>query len=277
MPTPGGPIKQRMGAFLLPASPADRDVLDDALLDLFEAVVVFVQAAPCLLDRELVGRALAPRHVGQPLEVGARDVVLRGLRLHGGQAPELLARDLLHFVGEARVAEPLAELLDLVLFAALAELLLDGAHLLAEDVLALGLALVGDHRGDFALHAQELELPVDDGEDGAHARLGLECLEDLLLVGDARLLHGEVRRDEIGQGPGLSDVVEDGRRLPRKVRQEREDVARPLAQARAEGVELDVSLEILGNAPRALHAWSRRSSAAWCRMRKRARPFKTTE
>ncbi len=204
--------------------------------------MVFVEAAPRLLHVELERRGLLPWHVGEPLEIRARYVVLGGLGLHRGEASDLLAGDLLDFVGQPGGAEALAELFDLVFLAALAELLFDGAHLLAEDLLALRLAFVGDHRRHLALHAEELELAVDDGEDGAAAGLRLECLEDLLLVRDAGLLDGEVRRDEVGQGAALADVVEDARSLPREVREEREDVAGAFAEARAEGVELGVAL-----------------------------------
>ena len=122
----------------------------------------------------------------------------------------------MHLLGQPGAAQALAELLDLVVLAALAELLLDGLHLLAEDVLALGLALVGHHRADLLLHAKELELPAHDRRARrARAPCGVEGLEDLLLVGDARLLGRQVRRDEVGQGAALAHVVEDARGLAR--------------------------------------------------------------
>jgi hypothetical protein len=78
-----------------------------------------------VVDVELVGRGLAPRQVGEPLEVGARDVELGRLLLHPGEAPSCFARP-----SAPRRAEPasasFAELLDLVVVAPLAELLLDG-------------------------------------------------------------------------------------------------------------------------------------------------------
>ena len=87
---------------------------------------------------------------------------------------------------QLRAADALAQLLDLVVVAALAELLPDGLHLLAEDVLALRLAhLLLDHGGDLVLHAEHLELAPDHGEHEAHALLHVEGLEDLLLVADA--------------------------------------------------------------------------------------------
>ena len=151
-------------------------------------------------------------------------------------------RDLLDLGRQLGAAKPLAELLNLVVVAALAELLFDRLHLLAQDVLALRFAhLLLDHRGDFLLHAEHLELAPDHGEDEPDARLHVERLQDLLLVGDGRLRLREVRGDEIGEGARLANVVEDARGVARKVRHEAEHLARRLAQTRAERVELDVA------------------------------------
>ena len=151
-------------------------------------------------------------------------------------------------LAEAGQPELLSELLDLVVVSPFAELLLDRPHLLAKDSLALVFPLVGHHRRDFLPHAEELELPLDDVGDGADARLRVERLEDLLLVGDAGLLEREVRSDEVGKGAALADVVEDARRLFREAGHEAEHLAHRLARTRAERVELGVALEVLVDA-----------------------------
>jgi hypothetical protein len=86
------------------------------------------------------GVVLRPGQVGDPLEVRLGDVELGGLLRHRPQAAELLLRDLLDVGGDVRAQDAVAQLLDLVVVAALAQLFLDGLHLLAEDVLALALA-----------------------------------------------------------------------------------------------------------------------------------------
>jgi len=86
----------------------------------------------------------------------------------------------------------------------------------------LALALVGDHVRDLALHAEHLELPVHERRHLPHARLGVERLQDRLLVGDRRLLGREIRRDEIGERARLADVVQDAGGLARQVRHEAE-------------------------------------------------------
>jgi hypothetical protein len=88
----------------------------------------------------------------------------RRLRRHLAQTVELLLGDLLRFLRHAGRFDPLAELVDLLLaVVVLAQLLLDRLHLLAQVVLALGLAdLVGDLRLDLARDLLQLDLARDD-------------------------------------------------------------------------------------------------------------------
>jgi hypothetical protein len=71
LPTPGGPTKARIGLRISSASVAHREVLEDALLDLLEAVVVLFEDPSGLLDVELVvgrrstaGRSASRRRCG---------------------------------------------------------------------------------------------------------------------------------------------------------------------------------------------------------------------
>ena len=50
---------------------ADREVLDDALLDLVEIVVIFVEHAPCFDRIEAILGDLVPRQLEDPLDIGA--------------------------------------------------------------------------------------------------------------------------------------------------------------------------------------------------------------
>ena len=86
MPTPGGPTKQRIGPRASPGFElADREVLEDPLLDLLEVVVVGVEDLAGVGDVEVVLGPRAPRQLDEPLEVGADDAVLGG---RGRQALE---------------------------------------------------------------------------------------------------------------------------------------------------------------------------------------------
>jgi hypothetical protein len=54
LPTPGGPTRHRIGPFMSLLELAHREELEDALLDLLEAVVVLVEDLLGLVDVEAV-------------------------------------------------------------------------------------------------------------------------------------------------------------------------------------------------------------------------------
>ena len=117
---------------------ADGQVLEDALLDLLEVVVVVVQDLLGLDEVDLGLRPLAPGQRHQPVQVGAGHGVLGGGGGHLGEAVQLAEGLLLGLLGHARLLDLLAQLVVLALLVvALAQLLLDGLHLLAQVVLAL--------------------------------------------------------------------------------------------------------------------------------------------
>ena len=142
----------------------DGEVLDDPLLDLLQVEVVLVQHLTRVREIEVVLRRLRPGQRQDPVDVGADHAVLgRGSReaLEASQfAVDGLAR-LLRQVGRL---DPLAQLADLrLLGVALAELLLDRLHLLAQEELALALLhLRLDLRLDLGAELEDLQLAVQD-------------------------------------------------------------------------------------------------------------------
>ena len=180
----GGPTKQDRPTVVLQL--ADREVLEDALLDLVEAVVVRIEDEARVLDVEVVVALLRPGKIGDPVEVGARDGVLGARRRDRLQPVQLLLRDLVDLRGQARLLEPLLQLVELLLLLAeLAELLLDRLELLAQVVLALRLRHLALHGGvDLVRELQDLALAVEELEDELHPRLQVGRLEDLLLLLD---------------------------------------------------------------------------------------------
>ena len=83
-----------------------------------------------------VGR---PRQLDQPVEIRADHRVFAGAFGHALEALQFLARLLLDFLGHLRLGDRLLELRDLRrALVAFAQLLLDRAHLLAQQVLAVG-------------------------------------------------------------------------------------------------------------------------------------------
>ena len=164
LPTPGGPDEQQDGAADRVREAAHREVLEDALLDLLEAVVVLVEDLGRLLDVEAVVGGDGPRQRDEPVHVGPDDADLG----RGGRDPahpvDLLDRPGADLLGHARGLDLLAQLVDLgLLRVVLAQLALDGLELLAEDVLALGLVHLGlDLALDLPLELEDLDLAGEE-------------------------------------------------------------------------------------------------------------------
>ena len=139
---------------------ADREELEDPLLDLVDVVVVAVEHAPRLLQVEVVVGRLRPRERCDPLEVGPDHAVLGRLRRQLLQPVELALRGLHRVLRQSGGLDLLAQLVRLRgLLVHLAELLLDRLELLAQEVLALALLHLGlDLRLDPRADRDQLEL-----------------------------------------------------------------------------------------------------------------------
>ena len=141
----------------VPLELAHGEVFDDAFLDLVEIVVVLVEHASRLDRVEPILGALVPRDLEQPVQVGPDHLVLGGRGRHPLEAIDLASGDGGDGLGQVRVGDALAQLLDLAV--ALAELGLDRLHLLAQHVLPLrvGHLLLGA-RLDLALQLEHVDL-----------------------------------------------------------------------------------------------------------------------
>ena len=119
---------------------ADREVLEDSILDLLHVVVILIEDGPCVVDIEVVNRLFIPGEINQPLEISANHTVLsRRWRqlLQPGQLPLGHLKSLLR---EPGCLYPLAQFIGFSnLFVLLAELGLDRFELLTQEVLALAL------------------------------------------------------------------------------------------------------------------------------------------
>ena len=185
----------------------DREVLEDALLHLLEAVMIGVENLLGVLQvLDDLGR-LAPRNRQQPVEVVAHH---RRLGRHRAHRPQLL-----HFgvgllprlLAEAGLLDALLQLGDLVATVlGLAKLLLDRLHLFVEIVLALRLLHLTLHAiADLLLDLQDADLALHQAEYPLQAlRHGVE-FEQLLLLGD---LERQMRGDRIGELRRFLDLVD---------------------------------------------------------------------
>ena len=192
-------------------------VVEDAVLDLLQVVVVLVEDLGRAPHVHLGGRGNAPRQAGHPLEVGARDAVLRR---HGGdarQALQLLQRLGLDLFGHAGRFDLLAQVLDIALrLVALAQFLLDGLELLAQVELALALRkLALDLRLDLAAQFEQFGLAGQVAMHLAGARFHVQLLENRLALGMAEV--GQGAGDEVGQFAEFGDGAGHGGKVVGKI------------------------------------------------------------
>ncbi len=208
---------------------AHREIFEDALLDLGQAVMVLVEDAPRLGDVDAVLRGLRPGKLDQPIEIGADHAVLGGRLGHALEPLQLLQRLLLGLFRHAGLGDRLAQIGDLGLaLVAFAELLLYLAKLLAQDVLALAagkrfLRLLAD----LLRQAQHLDLLREIAQQLVEPLGDVEGLQQVLLLGRRQV--GDIG-DEIGKLRRRLHLLDRAGDLGRHVGQQRDGLARALLQ-----------------------------------------------
>ena len=166
-----------MGPFSTGLQLQHGQVIQDAVLHLFQIVVIFVQNLGRALHVHLRARGDVPGQVGHPLQVGARHAVFRRCRRHARQ-PVQLAHGLgLHFFGHAGGFQLFAQFLDIALrIVALAQFLLDGLQLLAQIELALALRKLALHlRLDLPAQFEQFQFARQVAVDLVQARAASVC------------------------------------------------------------------------------------------------------
>jgi hypothetical protein len=176
-------------------------VLEDALLDVVEPEVIFLELLRHGGKIVLHVGLGAPRQIGDPLEVRADDVVLRLLGAQAGEPGELAVGHGARLFREPRLVETRLERAEVAFVLAVAELAVDGFELLAQERLALALA-------DLLPHVR-FDLLLDLGHGlGLRQELGHEAQprRDTELGEDGHLalgVHAEGRRHLVGEHAGL--------------------------------------------------------------------------
>ena len=175
-----------------------REVLDDALLDLLQAEVVGFEHFLGGGDVEVHLAALLPRRLHQPIDVVAHHGGFGRHRRHELELGELGVGLLARLLRHAGRLDALLELADFIRrLVELAELLLNGLHLLVQVVLALALLHLLLHAAANALFdLQHIHLALDHREHVLEPLAHVGDFENLLLLGE---LQGHVRGDGIGQ------------------------------------------------------------------------------
>ena len=173
-----------------------RQEFQDAVFDLFQTVVIFVQDFFRAADVADFLRPLLPWNSQQPVQIVARDRRLGGHGRHGFELLEFLDGLVADFLGHAGGFDLFLQLVELALLAA-AQFFLDGLDLLVEVVLFLRpLHLPLDSRLDGAVHVQLFDLDVEHVADPGQTLGGIEDLQQFLFFFDGKL---EVGGDGVGQ------------------------------------------------------------------------------
>ena len=179
--------------------------LEHALLDLLEAVVVFVEHLLGVLEVAALLALLVPRHRDQPVEVVARHGRFGRHRRHRLEPLQLLDGLFVDVLRHPRLIDLLLQIVDLVaLFVLAAQFLLDRLHLLVEVVLLLRLLHLLLHaRLDAAIDLELVHLGIEDAGDAVQAFERRDDLEQVLLLVDA---DQQVRGDGVGELAGIVDL-----------------------------------------------------------------------
>jgi hypothetical protein len=180
-------------------------------------------------DVDALLRDLRPGQLDQPIEIGADHAVLGRSLGHALEPLQLLQSLLLALLGHAGLLDRLTQFGDLGrAFLALAELLLNLAELLAQDMFALTagerlLRLLADLLGQ----AQHLDLLREIAQQLVETIGDVEGLQQVLLLG-----RGEIRDvgDEVGERRRRLDLIDGAGNLRRDVGEERNRLARALLQ-----------------------------------------------
>ena len=236
----GRPDEAEDGPLDLLGELAHAQVLQDPLLDLFEPVMVLVQDFLGLAQVQVVHGVLVPGQGEHPVQIIADDGRLRRFGMHLGQAGDLLLEFLAHLAGDLDLLQLVLVALDLLLdFGAFPELLLDGFHLLAQEILFLELVHLALGFGrDLRLDVEKLQLFRQQVVDLAETLEGIDDFQDLLGLFDPEF---EVRGGQVRQPSRFVDVGGDDEDLGRDAFPERGGLFEAGADVADEGFALDRS------------------------------------
>ena len=188
-----------------------RQVLQDALLHLFQAKVLIVQDLAGLGQVHGLLGGLAPGQLQAGVQVAPQHRRLGGAKGLLLQAAQLLFQLLPHLVGHGQGLDPLAVLVKIVGETVLAQLGLDDLHLFPQIVLPLAAVhLLLGLLVELLLDAHHIDLPVQQPHQQRQAAGGSALLQQHLFVFQAEVdVLGQVIRHVggIGVGQHVQDLL----------------------------------------------------------------------
>ena len=165
---------------------------------------------------QVVFGGFAPGQIDEPFEEIADDLVIRGVGRGPLEAFQFPFR-LLHGVGrQFRLLQPELQLVDLPGgVVAFPQLLLQGLDVFPEVIVLLGLVHVALHLAlDLLAQLQDLELPIDVGQDPVQALGHVNSFQQFLFLG---LGDVEAAAGDVGQHPGVAEFPHQVAQLRGKI------------------------------------------------------------
>ena len=182
----------------------NREVLENAVFHILQAVVVAVELCLHLLEVEVVGGILVPWQVEHGVEVGILCAVVGRLLVQALELLEFFVKVFLGVLVPLLLLGAALELGDVVIVSA--QLFLDGAYLLLQEVLALLLRQVlACAQLDAGLQVNELSLLGEDAKEVIGPVLDVALLQQGLL---AARIEGDVGGKEVNEVDGVVDVAD---------------------------------------------------------------------
>ena len=214
-------------------------MFEDAVLYLLEAEMVAVEPLLRAVQVEVVGGAVLPGQFGHQLQVVQLHGVFGYGRIHPFQLAQLLEEELFGLILPLLLFGFLAQFVDVLVGRVSAQLVLDRAHLLLQEVVALLLVDILLHLGlDLVLEFDQLLLADQDFEQAACARQQARGLQQPLAVGVGQV---DVRADEVDDAALAVDVLDREGGLLGHVRRDVDDPEGHVLDRIHQRVELDVA------------------------------------
>ena len=215
-------------------------MLQDAVLHLVQPEVVVVEPLLGMVQVQIVFRIAFPRQVEHQLQVVELHGILGYGRIHPLQLRELLEKQLLRLGFPTLFGSPLVQLVDVLVGRIAAQLVLNRAYLLLQEILAL---LLVDVLLDLALYLVlqlgQLLLADQNLEQTSRAGQQARSLQQALAVAVGQI---EIRADEIDDAALVVDVLDRERSFLGHLRRHVDDIQRDVLDRIDERLELDVVL-----------------------------------
>ena len=186
--------------------PENRQILDDPLLHLLQAVMLPVQDFTGPVQVQVVLRHFAPGQVQNPVDIGFRNHILRTSGGDPAQPVDLFFAFRPGFLAQRGLLHPLPVSVLILRLVPFAQLRLNCPDLLPEiEILLIPFHLPADPVLDLLFRVRQIRFPDQHGADLLQPLLGIQLLQEVLLLPP---LLQDVGGQQVRDLPGLLQVAD---------------------------------------------------------------------